>query len=271
MSSEKAPGSLSINSLAELEAASQSEVDKALEQLSGFGEQYDKFLEEQVEPDRSHGIHASEISGCFRRLVYAARGEKRLPVVDARMKRIFKVGHKLHAMLQEDFHAMAPWMSKDELTVEFEDETKIAPNIQPLAAEWGIQSSCDGIFTIRSPTFSTKMLLEIKTISPSGYEKLYKPKEEHIEQAHVYMACLDVPFVWFLYFHKGSQHYTSTTPNRFLIAYDKHIWARLERRFDRANTMAVLGELPDRQVSSECDICPFTPSCQPTQTTRRWK
>lgn len=248
------------------------EVDSLVARASGISEHYDRYVDSDKGNGhtRAPGIHASEVSGCQRRVVYSLNGEKRVERSASVWKRRFKVGHAVHEMFQTDFERMA---RKSGFALTFDPEVPIYPcPEQPKAAEWEIHSSCDGLFTLREtpygPAFA-RTILEIKTASPGDFEKLTAPKPEHIEQAHVYMACLDVPLVWFLYFNKGNQNITPSTNPSFFIRFDPKIWADLEKRFEAAHTHVHLKTLPDRQESVGCEFCAFSWTCKPKYLERR--
>jgi hypothetical protein len=245
-------------------------------------------------PDDTHGrapgLHASEISGCERRIVYSLIGMKReerntavipSPIEKAKAlnwKKRFKIGHAVHEMFQKDFHKMARAMNikgYENWHISFEDEVPIAPHYQDLAKKWFIWSHCDGVFVIRERWDGPAILriaLEIKTESPAQWEKLKGPKANHIEQAHVYMACLDVPLTWFLYYNKGNQNYTSTDSS-YLIKFDPEVWRKLEAKFERMHEHAanvfdsqgnfIEANLPPREESVVCEFCAFSDTCSP--------
>ncbi len=241
------------------------EVEECLIKASDISNLYEQYLagDGGDSHTRSPGIHASEISGCSRRLVYSIMGEKRVERSAPVWKKRFKIGHAIHAMLQKDFKYLS---RSTGFVLEFNDEIKVDPRLQPLAQKWDIHSHCDGIFTVRQYINGPELIrigLEIKSESPDGFEKLTKPKPEHVEQAHVYMACLDLPLMWFLYWNKGNQNYTPTTDQRFLIKFDPKIWAKLEQRFEVAHQFAALNQLPDREEGTLCEFCAFSHVCNP--------
>jgi len=242
------------------------EVDTLVAKASGISEVYKKYFAEDPgdTKERKPGIHASEISGCLRRLVYSINGTEREEKSAPDWKRRFKVGHAIHDMFQKDFRRMAK-MSK--ATIEFEDEVRIYPCAeQPLAAKWDIQSSTDGLFAVREEPGGPviyRCLLEIKTESPAGYEELKGVKLDHKEQGHVYMACLNVPLIWFLYYNKGNQNFTPSTNPSFFMRFDPKVWQGLEERFEKAHILAATGELPPREEGIKCEFCAFSHECKP--------
>lgn len=239
---------------------------------TGISQMYEKFIDEEPKDGnkRSPGIHASEISGCERKVVYSLLKTERRDEAAPVWRKRFKIGHAIHEMFQRDFNRMA---KREDMNIDFVEEATIAPDRgQYYASKWDIYSHCDGIFTIkdaRSGVPIVRVALEIKSSAPDDYEKMKAPKPEHIEQAHVYMACLDVPLVWFLYYNKGNQNYTGSDNPSFFVKFDPKVWAGLEERFERFHTSAALGVLPDRQESIVCEFCPFVWTCGPKTVVRR--
>ena len=242
------------------------ELEPLLTKAKGISQRFEEYLaEDRGDSHTRHpGIHASEVSGCQRKVVYSLLGEKRVEKIENRWKKRFKIGHAIHEMFQKDFARMS---EKSNYVITFQDEVKIYPSpAQVAAAEWQIYSSCDGIFTIRETWDGPAIVrcgLEIKSASPDDFEKIREPKPEHVEQAHVYMACLDIPVMWFLYYNKGNQNYTSSDNPSFFIRFNPKKWEELKTRFEKAHTHVHNGDLPDRQESVGCEFCAFSWTCQP--------
>ncbi len=235
---------------------------------AGLSAAYESFLDEEIKQNgknRPSGIHASEVSGCPRKVVYSLRGERREPRAPPRWRRRFALGHAIHKMFQDDFERMA---RRSNFAYSFEPEVPISPEHgQVQAGMWDIHSHCDGVFTVRDGPFGpalVRVALEIKSTSADLVEKMQEPDPEHVEQAHVYMACLNGPRAWILYFNKGNQNYTPSDNRRFLVRFNPAIWGGLEKRFEAAHAHAATGTLPDRVESVVCEFCPFAWTCQPT-------
>lgn len=227
-------------------------------------EMYTEFIEGPGDGKlRAPGIHASETSGCQRKVVYSLLAYDRIDKISKNWRQRFQMGHAAHGFIQRDFHAMADQSGGKIL---FEDEVNIAPGIGlPLADEWFINSHCDGVFTFRDYKDGPdrlRVVLEIKTEANDGYAALRAPKEAHIEQAHIYMACLDVPLTWFLYLNKNNQNNTPSI-DPFLIKFDPKIWESLVERFRIAHEFAERDELPPRMESMICEFCAFSWTCKP--------
>lgn len=259
------------------------EIEGLVKKATNLSDVYENFLE--ASPGDTHtrvpGIHASEISGCERRIVYSLIGTERQELSGVAWRRRFRIGHAIHEMFQRDFQRMAHAMGLNAVQnwhISFEPELTIAPKFQALAKEWSIFSHCDGVFVIRERWDGPAILrvaLEIKTKSPLSYADLMKkalPEPDHVEQAHVYMACLDVPLIWFLYYNKGNQNNTGSDAS-FLLRFDPVLWATLEARFRRAHDAAAAAvtldgrfveeAMPPRTKSVKCEFCAFSWTCKP--------
>jgi CRISPR/Cas system-associated exonuclease Cas4 (RecB family) len=240
-------------------------LEEGLLLLDSLSRRYEEWIENEEEDgnERAGGIHASEVSGCARRLVYGIMNTKRVGQSSYIWKRRFKMGHVIHAMLQSEFARFS--YSPDHFT-RFQDEAVISPHLHMLAARWDINSSCDGIFEIGEKNPERLLLragIEIKSMNPDEFDRINKPKPEHIEQAHVYMACLNLPVMWFIYFNKANANYTKSSDRRFVIPFNQDTWDGLERRFDKAHQQAYFQQLPAKEEGIVCSFCPFSYTCQP--------
>jgi CRISPR/Cas system-associated exonuclease Cas4 (RecB family) len=230
------------------------------------------------ERDRKQGVHASELSGCQRQLVYSIIGTKRIVLAgdkDVGMQRRFDVGTMLHALTQKEFHLMCEWYNAQNTgtLITFEEEVSVHPGLGGVAEMYSMHSSCDGRFTFWAPGYDhtgsyvwvpfLSVGLEIKTASDKEYEKTKEPKKEHKEQTCMYMAALSMPLMWVMYINKSNQYYTPSEPP-FLFQFDRILWERtLEPRIVDAISMAVSKKLPMRQEGMQCGWCAFAHECKP--------
>ena len=217
--------------------------------------------------ERAPGVHASELSPCKRKIVYSIQGEERkqdAEVADSNMQMRFNVGHALHAMLQNDMKRMCATTMNTSARIMFKDEVPIHPGIGELAKKWNMHSSCDGLFSYFDEEGFPylRVGLEIKTMSAGEFEKLMKPKEEHYEQTNFYMAALDVPLMWVLYYNKSNSNFVDSSPPH-LFQFDADLWSRTEAKLDEAYKAAGTEELLPRVEGQHCRWCPFAWACQP--------
>ena len=257
----------------------QEEVTRRINQAKRLADLYDAYINMMQDGhDRAPGIHASELYPCMRQAVYSTRGEPRKPNVRKFWKQRFKVGQRLHLMFQEDFEGMSKASVQDEMfqyaqrvsedmdcRIEFDREVAVKPGLQPIATYYNIHSACDGIFRFydrRTGELVLRIGLEIKTEAPAGYEALKGPKPEHLRQAHLYMGCLDLPILWFLYTNKGNQNNTNSQAP-YLVVYQPDIWAELEARFQDVHNHVNRQELPVRVEGIYCEFCAWAYTCKP--------
>jgi hypothetical protein len=256
---------MSLQTIDDLLVGTKEEVETLIAKAAGLSDHYNQHVadDEGDGHTREPGIHASEVSGCERRIVYSIMNTPRVDKIAPMWRRKFKIGHKIHDMIQADFAAMA---AQSEGRIEFTSEVKIHPTLQRTAAKWDIKSSADGLFTFREEKDGpvvARVILEIKSAAPDDFEKTKEPKSDHVEQAHVYMKCLDVPLTWFLYYNKGNENYTPSTNPKFFIRFNPNLWTKLEERFERAHIAAAINELPERTESIKCSFCAFAHECKP--------
>lgn len=269
---------MQLLTIADLQRSPQ-ELEPLLKEAENLGRRYFKFIEQDEETfsydvtifadsERAEGFHASELSGCFKRLVYTQTDVAKKPnPSDLNMKMRFRMGHAVHAMLQNDLTRMA---DRSQGTLHFQSELKIDPELQPVAAQYDIHSHCDGLLTFSRwyPEYQQwyaylRVGVEIKTKSDKEYDKLKKPEEYHLEQTNVYMKCLDVPLMWTLYYNKSNSNFTQPE-EPYLFKYDPQIWDKLLGRMDRAKEYAANGNTPPREEGMPCGWCPYAWHCQPS-------
>lgn len=214
---------------------------------------------------REAGIHASEVSGCFRRFVYALMNtEKVTKTSDVNMKMRFRLGHAIHAMVQNDWHTIAEQSGG---RIMFEDEVRIHPSMGGPAALWNLHSSCDGIITICKQeegawTPWIRSGMEIKTESGPQFEDLKSPRDYHEEQVCIYQKALDLPLMWTFYYNKSNSNITASQPP-WVFEFDQTLWESLEVRFVMAMQRAETNTLPDREEGMPCRWCAFSWHCNP--------
>ena len=233
------------------------------------------------ERDRAQGVHASELSGCQRKFVYALMGVPRIVLAeqkDVNMQRRFDMGTMVHALTQKEFHLMCEWYNATQtpttgMLITFEDEVSISPELGGVAALYHMHSSCDGRFTFWQAGYDAqgnyawvpfmRVGHEIKTASGPAYKKIKEPAEGYVEQTCMYMRALDIPLMWMQYIDKSTQYYTGSEAP-YLYQYPRILWEKtLEPRIISKLKMASEGKLPAREEGLPCGWCPFAHTCGP--------
>jgi len=241
------------------------EAEALVQQASRLSKMYDEYVGSDSGDghERKPGIHASEVSGCERRIVYNLLAYEKRSTNTKVWRQRFNIGHAIHHMVQTDFYGMAK-KSNGQLLFQAERDIVISPDLQAVAAKWHIHSSTDGVFTFLDDDGvpELKVGVEIKSASPTEYEKLKAPMDYHLDQVHVYMACLDVPLFWLFYWNKGNQNNTNSE-GPFLVKWDQARWDRLEKKFQRCHDAAYADTLPEREESGVCSFCQYAYTCRP--------
>lgn len=224
---------------------------------------YTEYLEHPYQPPRPPGIHASEIIKCKRQAVYSLSGTVAAPKPNARMNARFEIGSAVHEMVQRHF----TYMSNTRKTApKFRFEREVSTIKTPLGQRYIIDSRADGVYTlldVEDKPFA-RVGLEIKTISSSDFAKLKAPEERHLDQATVYMACLDLPLMWFLYINKESGDRTPMVPP-WLTVFDAARWARIRDRIESALNDWSSGVLPPKETGFHCTFCAYANTCEGLQ------
>jgi hypothetical protein len=226
---------------------------------NSLSRQYEAYMEDEGDDGhvRVAGVHASELNTCKRQVVYSLHQTPKKAKIQIESRKRFKIGHAIHHMLQSDFAKMADAHSD---SLSFREEVKVHGT--PLAVQYYIESSCDGVFHIQNEKVDVRIGIEIKSISPNDFASLTGPQQKHIEQAHVYMACLDLPLMWFIYWNKGNQNFTPMTAP-WLITFNPDIWDGLKDRAMECLAAADAGQLPDREEGFHCSWCGYAWTCEP--------
>jgi len=186
-------------------------------------------------------IHASSAHRCRLKLyhdVVATFSPEE--VISAELQFIFQIGHTLHAMIQRALHKALPGRFQDEVRVTL---------VEALVDG----SSADGVVTGDLVHY----LVEIKTIGDQ-FKELNKPKEEHILQATIYCKALDLPFMAFLYVHKGSG-----AMKEYTLPYDDRVYQNwLREKVHPVERALETGQEPVADATKyECAQCGYKSFC----------
>lgn len=190
----------------------------------------------EIETD---GFHPSALGikcgKCARRDVYLLRGTRKKANFNARVLRIFAVGHAIHERIQSTIYAMPD--------AEFESEVEITYLDPPISGH------ADGVLTWEG----NRILLEVKSIGQDGFinrRKWKKPKPEHFAQANIYAYILGLEWIYVLYECKNDQDFEVFKVKADYEAAEKQI-AKWKKTYD----IHLKGELPKRPYKPESEAC----------------
>jgi hypothetical protein len=257
---------------------------------------------------RDHSlIHASAIGQCRRQQGYELMGVEGLSQ-DSHFLSICDIGHGVHHQIQSRLVNVLGWCKQENIELEVRnDEYGIIGHIDALSDPLGMQSyKCmsSEVWGARLEKVLTgdRYIIDIKTITsrpyvkaepdtgnihhiePSSFEKLTKPKKEHLLQVNLYawmakeMGLVDeLPRIMVIYVGKDVEPPRDPSlPDRLLnlpykvFAEDaseeqietalkraKHIWSRVRK-----------GELPGKDhwwkpeaPAWQCGVCSFRKTC----------
>lgn len=131
-------------------------------------------LEEERLPDGQW--HPSSLFGCERRAVYDFLGTEKEPL-DARTKRVFRMGHIFHELLQDGLTA----------AVERGDLKAFYPEVKIVDPVRGLKGHADGLALENDDTWT---VLEFKSIKSTGFKYGGLPKDDHRKQVAAYVSTL---------------------------------------------------------------------------------
>ena len=189
-------------------------------------------------------IHASSAHGCRRRLYYDVMAEHApRQTIRPELSVTFAIGHAIHDVVQRALHTSLPGKFQDEVRVD---------NVEAFV----LNSRTDGVAELPQ----ARVLLEIKSIGKE-YEKLKKPKKDHINQAvGIYAHSLGIPFISFLYVSKSWPY----PVKEFVVTYDPMIyrkWWRNKGSYVDDAIEAGVAPIAD-STKSECTGCPYNYFCE---------
>lgn len=195
-------------------------------------------------------IHASSAEKCVAALYFDVTGEIAPDVyLKPELLITFQIGHAIHAYIQGLLYKV---VDEDEGPLfYFEDEVTVD---LPEALICG--GSADG----DSDWPKARCLLEIKTMGPSEFPKLRKPKKEHITQAMgLYAKGLDAPFVSFLYISKMWPH----EMKEYVMVYDEAVFQKwYAEKGIKVEEALEKGRPPLAKASAyECKQCGYRNGC----------
>ena len=198
--------------------------------------------------------------GCARLLYYRYVGVEPRDKIPPRLRRIFDTGTKIHEQLQGYLHRIAETLDAET----FVDEAKIDENSSAVADSFDIKSTTDGIWSISAPELDLRYGLEIKSMNGDLFKKLNGPEAYHTVQSHVYMACLDLPFMVILYYNKND-----SSMAEFAVPFNHAMWAAVVEKINYVRTRAMDEEEPEREIGFHCRTCRYAYICKPPKPERR--
>ena len=209
--------------------------------------------------DRSGHFHPSAVGMCARRNVYEFNAAPAIPTIDPDDLEIFDMGHAVHDIVQGKMAKLGT--AGSDIEYEFAAEVPYDEETDRLYKEYGIGGTCDGVARIWLPgAWEQRGIVEIKSMKDTLFEKLRKPKEDHLMQTHLYAYRFNCPVMWIWYYNKN------TSRRRvFPMVFDMDIFEEALRRFNDMRLHVDAGTLPERDESWwMCPRCAYRDICKPS-------
>lgn len=237
-------------------ALKQTDVAAALEEWAAYASNNGLQWETRLvwnSPRRRDGlIHASSVSNsCDKFLWLEAMDAEPKSRNDPGLQLIFDTGTAIHEQMQ--YYQGTRARDKGYL---YEDEVKFGPDNSLYGRELRLCGSADGVssgWPIRQP-----VVWEYKTISSKGFSKLTSPLSPHVVQGHVYMKCLGIPCIIFVYINKDKTGFAA-----YKVHFDQSVWDSIEQRLLTILKMVDNIEEPAGVNNSQCFKCKFFDECEP--------
>lgn len=222
---------------------------------------YTKTLMAQPRDDRGGVFHPSAIGMCGRRNVYEYLRYEQEQNNDEQSLERFRIGHKVHELVQEMMEAMRPVYAEQGITLKFRREYPMRQFNAVLLDEFGTDGTCDGLLEIECEARGWKQrgILEVKSIKDEDWKNLKGPKKDHREQASIYAYAFDAPIMWFWYYNKNN-----SLRKVFTEVFDPLVFNEVLGRIGGWLDFARRSELPEREETYfGCPRCGFKKHCNP--------
>jgi len=187
----------------------------------------------------------SGMSGCKRKLFYEfILAEKDAGSINAKTMRIFGLGHAIHDIIQRELLACGVIAKPEDIEVEF------------FTKNGRIKGFIDAIVLIKG----VRYILEIKSINTKGFDALKGPKDDHIDQANVYMKVMKIGQAIILYYDKNTSRV-----KEFFLEMDIEVVLFLKQKMDYVKLCVETGVVPKRIAkdpkSFHCMFCDYKKIC----------
>jgi len=214
---------------------------------------YEAAVIAAAEKDRRNlGVHPSETE-CTRRVTFCLLdAPKKTAKITVKQQLLLDQAKAIHAMIQTELEVGIGDIIPG---ARFQAEVEISPETHPLAREFLITGHADGVTYLPDGD----EVLEIKTVRDEEVVKaLQGVKLPHLRQANIYMYCLDVHKVTFMYVARADPN-----ARRFFPAvFDKLLWEATAANIRLAIESSVEGRLPPVATDSyTCRLCPYSHLC----------
>lgn len=243
-----------------------SNVDESLQQ--SFIEEYndtakrlEKMCRQEVPTDT---YRPSQLSGgCKRMLYYQRTGVKAVEERDVNLIEICDNGTDRHERIQHivknmdgvtylDVEEVLEEAKCEGINTEFVKWNEDKTEVRLLNKNYGLYFQPDGLIRYKGK----ELILELKTINSFSFNKLEKPKDEHLEQVTCYSIGTGIRTVLFVYEERNFLN-----KKLFLITVTDEMRQKIIDKIDTVNRYVAEGKLPKREID-KCQYCNFKAKCK---------
>lgn len=209
-------------------------------------------------------FHPSEVGYCRRKSVYGFIRAPFIPTLDPESVEIFDLGHAVHELVGRKLQDVGRVLRPKNIGYSFRAEVPFDPAWDTLFSDLGIGGTADGIIEIWTDTWKQRSILEAKSINKEGFERLSKPKHEHLMQAHLYAYRFDCPIIYNWYYCKDN-----SKRRVYASSFNVTVFNQAIEYFEKLRVHVEAGTLPERDEDFfECPRCQYRMVCQPEQLAR---
>jgi CRISPR-associated protein Cas4 len=199
------------------------------------------YLSQQTEKERSH-FYISEAGKCARAIYFTW---KKLPkkAKEARILRIMDHGDYTHMRIMSVLFSLG-LVKATEITI---------------PAQEIIHGRADAIVNINDEPW----VVEIKSINSYGFQKLERPKKEHVCQIQLYLHYFKIKKGVLIYENKDNQDL-----REFEVEYDEKFAKALVEDFHILKHMIdnnIIPPVPNDMEEWECNYCDYSEECKKHQ------
>jgi CRISPR/Cas system-associated exonuclease Cas4 (RecB family) len=213
-----------------------------------------KLKRSESSSQRVTKFYPSNIGKCCRYIWYDMMGYPR-PAMEPRILRICRNGDSMHERYQKWFEEMGILVA-NEYPIKF-PELRISGRLDSIIRTVSIVPAIDDI-----------AIVELKSANNKKFSKMVRenlPLPEYIDQIHLYMELLQIPYGIILVENKNDQELLE-----FWVEYDVNYGKKLLSKVQYVNNCVTKNQLPNRDYSMssyECRYCDYRDICWPVSVT----
>jgi CRISPR/Cas system-associated exonuclease Cas4 (RecB family) len=213
----------------------------------------------QKDGSRQGYFHPSGVGSCGRSQVYEYNKAPFIPETDLGSSEIFDLGHAIHELVGRRLQSVKSHLEAKNIGYRLQLEVPFDPKTDILFSDFRIGGTTDARLDVWADDWAQRSVIEIKSINRANFEKLIKPKHEHLMQAHLYAFRYDCPIIYVWYYCKDT-----SSKRVFTCLFDPDIFNEAIDYFSGLMDHVIQGSLPERNEDFYmCPRCQYRDICNP--------